>query len=328
MNIDASSFVRRARFFLAELRRDAFPNATSLQRFDSCSRSTAARTIERLQAEFGFPIAFDPSQRGYYLTDPGFTFQFLPPGKDEYSALFLLRQLSDSIGSQDVSRAVDSLWNSAVSNSSVVRHDLSAMERHFSADLTAVSVIADTGVLALVQFATTGTTVRVAYKSPWRHPEPREYLGLVEHVHLSDGAVYVLFRSDNGRRLILNASFIKKIDAVPDPIEMAPPSQSDVDLAWRDGFGVWASEDLHRVEIRISAPAAEYYAQQRWHIDQEDSWDGAVLVRTFPSMLSPELVRRILSLGRFVVAIEPQELQRLVLEEADGLRLNLNKPTT
>jgi len=45
-------------------------------------------------------------------------------------------------------------------------------------------------------------------------------------------------------------------------------------------------------------------------------------------MLSPELVRRILSLGRFVVAIEPPELQRLVLEEADGLRLNLNKPTT
>jgi hypothetical protein len=113
VHIDARAFVRRARYFFAELKGNSYPNATSLQRFDSCSKSTASRTIDRLQTEFSFPIAFDPSERGFYLPDPNFRFEFLPLGKDEYCALFLLRKLADVVGSDDLRGAIDSLWNSA-----------------------------------------------------------------------------------------------------------------------------------------------------------------------------------------------------------------------
>lgn len=319
MNINASALVRRARFFLAELRRSSFPNATSIQRFDGCSKATATRVIERLQSEFNFPIAFNSSTRGYYLTDSAFTFEFLPPGRDELCALFLLSQLADTTGDDGVRSAVDSLWQSVAAGNRVLQHDIRTLERVFSADLTAVATLADTGVLDLVRAAAARNHVTVEYKSPWRHSEPKKYAGIFERVHLSDGAVYVMFQREDGRRLVLNASFIRNLTLLKEPLVLQTPLETDIDLAWLDGFGIWASDEIHTVTIRIIPPAAEYYATQRWHYDQTDTWQDGVLSRSFPSMLSPELVRRILSLGRYVDGIEPEQLSNMVTDEARTL---------
>ncbi len=319
MNADASAFVRRARFFLAQLRANTYPNTTAIQRFDGCSKATAARTIDRLQSEFGFPVAFDAAQRGYVLTELAFTFEFLPPGRDEFSALFLMCKLADTVGSTDIRKAIESLWNAASASVGVLAHDLRLLEDRFSADLTSVATLADAGVLDLVNAAAVGTLVVLTYKSPWRHTDAREYRGLVEKVHLSDGAVYVLFRTDNGRRLVLNASFIRSMQPSLSPFDLSPLEIEEIDLGWLEGFGIWASNELHDVVVRILPPGAEYYAAHTWQVDQQDSWDGPVLIRKFPSMLSPELVRRILSLGRFVQRVEPPALADMVREEIELL---------
>jgi predicted DNA-binding transcriptional regulator YafY len=319
MNSDASAFVRRARFFLAQLKNNNFPNTTTIQKFDGCSKPTAARLIERLQSEYFFPIEFDASQRGYRLRDQNFTCEFLPPGKDELSALFLVCQLAETIGADDIKSAVASLWNSAVSSSRVHSHDISALSRRFSADVTAVSTIADTGVLSLLHYAAEGTPVDISYKSPWRHPEPRRYQGYIERVHLSDGSVYVLFGSSDGRTLVLNASFIKSISKLDLPPAMLPRQVKDMDLSWLDGFGVWANQEIQQVIIKIAPPAAEFYAIQLWHAEQSDTWEEEVLVRSLPAMISPEIVRRVLSIGRHVISVEPIELKRLLQEEISSL---------
>jgi predicted DNA-binding transcriptional regulator YafY len=319
MNIDASAFVKRARFFLAELKKNTFPNTSSIQRFDGCSRATASRLIERLQSEFFFPICYDSSQRGYLLTNPDFTYEFLPPGKDEFAALFLLRELSDTIGASDVRQAITSLWNSAIGGKSSCAHDLDALCQRFSADLTAVSTIADTGVLSLLEFAATGTPVQLSYKSPWRHAEPKEYIGFIDHIHLSDGNIYLLFLSADGRTLVLNAACIKSVRKLGNAPAMPTPLLKKVDHSWLDGFGIWASEKIVNAVITIAPPAAEHYATQRWHEDQDDRWEDGKLVRTLPSMISPELVRRIISLGRYLIAVEPAELRELVKEEIAAL---------
>lgn len=323
MNLAASAFVLRARFFLSELRAGKYPNATTLQKFDRCSRATAARFITRLETEYLFPIAFEPSKRGYFLTNKDFTFEFLPPGKDELCALFLLCQLADTIGAVDLKLAINSLWNSATSTTAIHAHDLKLLNKHFSADVTAVATLADTGVLELVNAAATGTPVEINYKSPWRHDEVRQYTGYIERVHLSDGTVYVLLRSSDGRQLVLNAAFLKGIKLLTEPPKMKASTDSDQDLSWLDGFGVWASEEIIDVEVHIAAPGAEFYAAQKWHAEQIDIWQDNTLIRKFPSMLSPELVRRILSLGRYVVRVEPAELRQMVRSEVENLAANL-----
>ena len=80
--METSTFLKRALLLQAELQRNRFPNATSLADLCSCSRSTAMRTIDRLRYEFGVPIEYDESQRGYFLSNPNFSFASLPPGKD------------------------------------------------------------------------------------------------------------------------------------------------------------------------------------------------------------------------------------------------------
>lgn len=326
MNNDGSAIVRRARYFLSELRAGKFPNATSIQVFDKCSKSTATRAIDRLRDEYGFPIKFDASERGYYLTDPAFNFEFLPPGKDEYCALFLMRELASTIDCREIRDAIESLWRSALSQTGVIQHEIRALESRFSADVTAVSVLADAGVLQLVSAAATGEHVLIRYKSPWRNPEPREFRGMIERVHLSDSTVYVLFRSEKGRLFVLNAAFVKELNVLREPVAMGPLEKNEDSLGWLDGFGVWTNEPLRDVMIRIVPPAAEYYASQRWHPEQVDTWEGEVLCRTFPSMISPEIVRRIMSVGRFVSHVEPSELAAKVREEARALYDNIAAP--
>jgi len=88
---------------------------------------------------------------------------------------------------------------------------------------------------------------------------------------------------------------------------------------WLEGFGIWAGEEPVEIEIRIAAPASRYYAAQRWHSDQEDEWAGESLVRRFPAIVSGELVKRVLGLGKFVEEVKPEDLRQRVLEEAKEL---------
>jgi predicted DNA-binding transcriptional regulator YafY len=100
---------------------------------------------------------------------------------------------------------------------------------------------------------------------------------------------------------------------------MLPRQVKDMDLSWLDGFGVWANQEIQQVIIKIAPPAAEFYAIQLWHAEQSDTWEEEVLVRSLPAMISPEIVRRVLSIGRHVISVEPIELKRLLQEEISSL---------
>jgi hypothetical protein len=119
-----------------------------------------------------------------------------------------------------------------------------------------------------------------------------------------------MFEEHSGRRLVLNVSFIKElqpVDAIP---HHAPGDQKlkNLDPHWLEGFGVWSGAEPLTIEVAILAPASRYYAAQTWHPDQEDLWDGDTLIRRFPGLPSPELNRRILSLGRFVRSVKPESI--------------------
>jgi predicted DNA-binding transcriptional regulator YafY len=308
--MDTATFLKRALVFQADLKGGAYPNASTLAEKCECSRSTAMRTIDRLRYEFGVPIDYDDSRRGYFLTVPDFSFVTLPPGRDELVALILSSELLSMIEDPSLQSAIAQLWSRITNGRGDLNCDLQQIRQRFSSDSTSVAKLADIDLVRLIGLCHRGQPVAISYRSPWRHDEDRDYQGIFRRLHLSDGILYAMFQDQRGRQIVMNVSFIKQITE----IDQVPLSSDSVSAEqkqhpyWLEGFGVWSGAKPETIEIRIKAPASRYYVAQTWHPDQEDSWDGEILVRRFPGIPSPELNRRILSLGRFVLSIKPDSI--------------------
>jgi len=311
--MDTPTFLKRALVFQGELQKKKFPNASTLAELCECSRSTAMRTIDRLRYEFGVPIEYDESERGYYLSKADFSFASLPPGRDELVVLILLSELLSMIDDASLQTAVDGLWARVTNGRADLNYDLEHIRNRFSSDSTSVAKLADVDLVRLIGLCHRGQPVRLMYRSPWRHDKEKEYQGLFKRLHFSDGILYAMFEDSQGRSLVMNVSFMREIHEIDTLPERTTAADGDRPKSphWLEGFGVWSGAKPETIEITISAPASRYYAAQTWHPDQEDVWEGDNLVRRFPAIPSPELNRRILSLGRFVVSVKPA----LILEQ-------------
>lgn len=320
--IDAGTgFSKRVKLFYIDLKRGIYPNATTLAERAGCSRNTAARCIERLQLEYHMPVAYDSSEKGYYLTDKDYELAALPAGKDELTALFLLKDLASLIESSDLHQALERLWISAVAGNPRLGRELETLSRYFTSDLTTVGTLADCGLLEYISAAWHGESLKIDYKSPWRHQELHTYRGRLLRVHFSDGHLYLLFQDESGREIVLNSSFVKKIEILNESLNFRASNQPPT--RFLEGFGIWTGEDLEEVEIHITPPAAEYYKAQVWHESQDDKLEDGILIRKMRAHISPELVRRILSLGRYVKEIKPARLKDMVMQDASALLSSL-----
>jgi predicted DNA-binding transcriptional regulator YafY len=322
MNSDGHKFLKRAHWFFNEVKSNRYPNAQTLAAEFGVSRNTAQRTIYRLRDEYLVPLDYNASEKGFFLLTQDFILPaLLPPGKDEMIALLLAREMVDALEAEDLKEKLDNLWLQYASSNAFLARELEPLTEIFSCDSTVIADIADRGVLTYLEAASSGENIRLEYKSPWRHQEPKTYEGRIVKVHFSDGSLYLLFADTTGREIVLNTSFIKSFEVLTQPLEFTTlaTGQTRGSENWREGFGIWAGEDLEEIEVEILSPASEYFAEQRWHAQQEDTWDGDCLIRKFPGIVSPEVVRRVLSLGRFVRAVRPQALADKVLSEAREL---------
>lgn len=319
--MQTSSFLKRALKLQAELQRNSYPNASSLAEQLGCSRSTAMRTIDRLRYEFGMPIEYDESQRGYYLTNPAFSFTSLPPGRDELTVMILLSQLLSMIDDPSLQGALSGLWARITTGRSDLACDLEKLRSRFSADSTSIAKLAETDLLYLLYLSHVGQPVSLRYRSPWRHDENREYLGVFQRIHYQDGMLYAMFDEHHGRQIVFNISFIKEIREIPG-LPKSPQSTAKTESGksyWLEGFGIWSGDEPEKIEIKIAPPASRYFAAQSWHPDQQDSWNGDELIRRFPGIPSPELSRRILSLGRYVLSVKPPYIVQQLKEDIEQL---------
>jgi predicted DNA-binding transcriptional regulator YafY len=297
--------------FLELLRAGEYPNASSFAKQIGVSPKTADRMIRKLRHEYGAPLEFDYVKRGYYLTVPDYSLPVIEVSdKDELAALLVARDLVATVDADDLLVELNKVWERVSPKGSTLVRDLEALSKKYSSDLTVVGDLADRGVLEFVQAAYAGESIKMTYKSPWSHKQPKELKGKIEHVHFSDGHLYLNFLEVDGRNRILNCSFIKEYEVINEDLEFAPAN--GVEENWKEGFGIWSGGDIVEVKVTIKAPAAEYYAAQRWHDAEKNEMEGEYLRKTFPSILNPELERRLLSIGEFLVDVEPEELKESV----------------
>jgi hypothetical protein len=151
------------------------------------------------------------------------------------------------------------------------------------------------------------------------------YQGSFDRFHYSDGILYGMFHEARGRQIVLNMSFVSSLEEIAELPEEDNCGSKVEPPYWLEGFGVWSGERPTSITITIAAPASRYYAKQTWHEDQQDAWEGENLIRTFPGIPSPELSRRILSLGRYVVRVEPASVLEDIACDVNALRTLVNR---
>lgn len=323
--LDGPSFLKRAILFQAELQRSRFPNASTLASQCRCSRSTAMRTIDRLRYEFGLPLEYDESRRGYFLTDHNTAPVSLPPSRTELLALALISEIARSVNGGALSEAVTALWARATSGRALGAHELEVLRGRICVELGATPRLEWRTLVQLLSLCDSETLVTLHYRSPWRSQNASEYLGYIERVRISEGAVFVLFRRLARTPIVLNATFIaevKRAEGVAQRTHTCPGEPHNGDEDWFIGKGSWSGEREEVVEVTIPAPASAFYGAQLWHPDQVDHWDGETLIRHFPACSTLELARRLLSLGRSLTSVKPERLlEQIRADVAHLLRL-------
>ncbi len=328
MYSDGSSFLAKANIFLSELKAGSFPNASKLALCTSCSANTAQRVINRLRDEYLVPLEYNQEKHGYFLLKPDYTFpDILPPGKDELSAFVLAKAFLGLINDQTLNQKLNDIYFDYLAKSlhPKISKELKPISDFFSCDFTAVAKIADWGIMPMLQAAITGENLEIIYKSPWRHDQKKSYKCKIKKLHYSDGNLYLLILDTTGSYKTLNAAFIKDLSIITTPLEFKRDASKEYSghENWLEGFGVYSGGKLEDITIKILPPAAEYYASQTWHDSQEDNWEGKTLVRKMKAMISPEIERRVMSIGRYLGEVEPLTLREKVLEQVREMVLKL-----
>lgn len=76
-------FLERFLWFDAEVRKNRFPNASTLARQFECSAKTAQRSIEFFRNRMSAPLAYDPSRKGFSYSNPHYEIPILRLSKKD-----------------------------------------------------------------------------------------------------------------------------------------------------------------------------------------------------------------------------------------------------
>ena len=97
MKFSARPQFRRLQDILDRIRKDnaigAFPSCTVFADAFGVSRHTVLRDLDFLRDEWGAPIEYDASRKGYYLSDPAWTVPAVKLDRREVFALGVARKI-------------------------------------------------------------------------------------------------------------------------------------------------------------------------------------------------------------------------------------------
>lgn len=323
MSSDGAIFVRRALLLLDRLRAGLQTTARWLAEVEEISEPTARRVIERLRWEYGAPIRWDARARSYALDDAGWRF---PPAEltstAELVALVYAVGMAGAIADPGLRDALQLLRARLGQTLGLDDEGVERLAGAYSSDRTDLAVFRDPAVKRTLEAISQGRRLSFTYSSPWSEEPPRRREVLPIHVRQMDGAVYLL-SLESGQEAIFNLTFASALSH-GERDEVA--SSRDALDSWRASFGVWYGEGQLEVRVTLRPPAARYYARQRWHAEQRDTLleDGSLL-RCFPAHPSPELRRRLLSLGPALTWVEPEALRAALRRDALALALRMDQ---
>ena len=303
-------------------RSGGYPNCTAFREAFGMGRQTALRDLDFLRDDWGAPIAYDASRKGYFLTDPAWTVPALKLDRREVFALGIARKVMAAFRGTPLEADMRS----------ALARVAEALEGHVSMDPSAltdrISVLGEDYApqdpevwLAAARLAQRRECARMRYRR--FDGAVKDYA--IEPVHLAawHGEWYLL-ANRAGRESLATFAMSRILRIAGTGAIFEPTDPSDIRRSLDERFGIVGGEEMLDVRLRFAPKVAAYVAGRVWHPSQEivRRRDGSVELR-LRTRGWKELVRFVLSWQPDVRVLRPRKLRERVeakMREALGGR--------
>lgn len=300
------SRLERIYAFHQKLKKNSFPNATTLIEEFELSRATAHRDISYLRDRLLAPLAFNSTRKGFYYTDNDFTLPF----EDSPKLLFLmglLNKMADEAGlgglpemkklEKRLSELIAPGYNQLMGN---------VLCQWIEVEALAPSIFEIIVESVLKNRILTITYRSAAAKTSTRNLEPQRLINyqgrwyLLAYCHLrSDHRLFHMAR-------IETATIGKKITT--------PPHQAP-DSLLNEAFGIFTGKIRYHATISFTGTAAELVRRQYWHDKQTITEQNNGIILSLPVNDDREITMKILQYGSMAKVLEPESLREKVRME-------------
>ena len=321
MPINKKQLLRLIRF-VAELRKNNYPNAASftrkLRETDleenlnmSCSERTVMRDLETLRNDFHAPISFSPENNGYFLTNPYWELKVPFMDDDMVMSAMLGAQLAGKIIPSPVKEQIrDAVDNSIADNSSELL-DHTYIETLLIASCGKTTIPPEIFGTVFQAWRERHVLHLVYQKGLTGEVSERDFEPHIVAYHKGNWYLKGVNIADN--KVIVLAIFrIRKAELTEHTFEI----RKDI-LRQTEKEGLFDYPKIENIKVKCAPEIAYYlYEQQKAKklviTPQED---GSMIV-VLPPSPEVEAVRWILGEGGNVEVLEPQWLRGKICEKA------------
>lgn len=297
-----------------------YPNCTGFRKAFSAGRQTTLRDITFLRDEWGAPIEYDASKKGYFLSDPTWTVPAVKLDRREVFALGIARKVMAAFRGTPLEADMQAaLLRMSETLEGHISMEPAAMTEHLSV-LTEDYAPQNPEVwLAAARFAQHRERVRMRYRR--FDGVVRDYE--VEPLHLAafHGDWYLLANHPKRGKIVSFA--LSRIGRIQGTGELFPePDRGAIRKLLDERFGIVGGDEVLDVRLLFRPTVASYIAGRIWHPSQSlhGRRDGSVELRMKTSGWK-ELVRFVLSWQPDVEVLRPDRLRDRVREKMiEGLR--------
>ncbi len=305
------------------IREEEYPNCLTFAREWEISQKTVQRDIDYLRDQLGAPLAYDRRAKGFYYTEESWMLPSVVLSEGELLAVMLgsraLAQYRGTPAEAVLRRVFDKLVD-------ILPESLSLnpvmLFTEFSFQSPPAKPVDPQIWLTVVRSLISRTTVEIVYRrfdrqaaDPGRSSRLNPY-----HIANLQGEWYV-FGVNDGHDDIRQFAMprIEKAAGTTDRYRI--PAGFDPEAMLAAAFGRFVlGGDTHMVKLLFTPDVADWVTERQWHPKQTLKLrrDGTVEL-SFPAKGLFEVQRWVLSWGRQVTVLAPQELRDGVQEEIKAM---------
>ncbi len=319
MGSPARPSLARIVFIDRAIRAGGWPNAKTLARDLEVSPRTVQRDIDFLRDRLQAPIEFDSHRNGYHLCQPGFRLPFFQLSEGELVALFLAQRLLQQYRGTYFEIQLEHAFAKMVELlPAPVSIDLSHVAETLSVTPTVLTVQDVETFRTISRAVLKRRRLEIDYWAAWRNEETRRKIDPY-HLTLIDSDWYLIAYCHFRKEVRMFAA-VRVRSARETGETFRPPADFRIDGYLGDGFRALRGSGRHKVVLRFTPDAAGRAGEKVWHRTQtaELQPDGGLLLRMELSDLR-EVKRWILSWGSECEVLGPEELRKLVRDEAAAI---------
>lgn len=310
-------FLERFVWFDNQIRRQRYPNASSLAQQFEITAKTAQRSIEYFRDRLIAPLAYDFFKKGYHYTDPAFQLPVTRISEGELLALLISRKLmteasAGSLG-DELGRVSKRLGSLLAANLPGRAHTEDAFSFRWKSINRTDPVIFKVVTSALLQ----GRLMTFHYQAPatvnsvLRTVEPHHLVNYMGNWHL---VAFCRLRGD-WRDFLLSRMSRCQMDSTEFQIRAREEWQPFL----QNTFGIFQNRASFDVVLRFTPERSRWVKEEIWHESQQEHFqeDGS-LIRTIPVSHEAEIMMEALKHGSQVEVLQPTWLRERVRQELEA----------